>query len=324
MNTITGSMSAWSSSSIISVRSGARNGRRGPLPRDCQWPHPAVQGPAHHLVDALAFATRFAVPLQQGQQLRLLVLAPVHREVVAQHDRPLPFDDDRRVAAHRAQPPAELVGVVHGGREAHEADLGRREHEDLLPHATPVRVLEEVHFVEDDGMQGLEQVRAGQQHVAQDLGRHDHHGRPGPHRGVARQQADMVLAVGGHELGELLVREGLERRRVEGLAPRRQGPVDGVGRDQGLPRAGRGGDEDGLVGIEAAQGVLLEVVEDEREARPRTPPGRPIGPATGRWSTPEQLPDTDGDEIEEDEREGQGEHGERIRARGEHGGDRPR
>ena len=115
-------------------------------------------------------------------------------------------------------------------------------------------------------MQGLEQVGTGQEHVAQDLGRHDDHRRPGPDRAVAGQQPDVLLAVGGGQFGELLVRQGLEGRRVEGLAPGGQRPVDRVGRHQGLARAGGGGDEDGLVGIEAAQGVLLEVVEDEREA----------------------------------------------------------
>ncbi len=227
---------------------------------------PAVQGPAHHLVDPLALASRFAVGVEQGQQLRLLVLAPVHGEVVAQLDRPLPFDDDRRVAAHRSQPSTELVGIVDGGGQADEADLGGREHEDLLPHATPIRVLEEVHLVEDHRVQGLEQIRTGQEHVAQDLGRHDDHRSPGPDRAVAGQQPDVLLAVGGYELGELLVRKRLEGCRVEGLAPGGQGAMHRVGSHQRLPRSGRGGDEDGLVGIEAAQGVQLEVVEDEGEA----------------------------------------------------------
>ena len=41
----------------------------------------------------------------------------------------------------------------------------------------------------------------------------------------------------------------------------------------------------------------------------------------GRRSTPEQLPDADGEEVEDDERDGEREHGEGVRARGEDGGD---
>ena len=102
--------------------------------------------------------------------------------------------------AHRAQPAAELVGVVHGGGEADEADLGRAEDEDLLPHPAPVGVLNEVDLVEHHGVQALEEIRAGQQHVAQHLGGHDDDRRPGAQRGVAGQQPDVLLAVGGDQL----------------------------------------------------------------------------------------------------------------------------
>ena len=183
--------------------------------------------------------------------------------MVPQDDGPLPLDDHGRVAPHRAQPAPQLVGVVDRGGEAHEADLGRRQDEDLLPHAAAVAVLNEVDLVEDHGVETLEEVGPGEEHVPQDLGRHHDHGRPWAQRGVAGQEPDVLLAVGGDELAVLLVGEGLEGRRVEGLATRAQRTVHRVGRDERLARPGRRGDEDGMARVEGPERLLLELVEGE-------------------------------------------------------------
>ena len=211
--------------------------------------------------------------------------------MVAQDDRALPLDDHRRVAADRAQPAAELVGVVHGGGQADEANLGRAQDEDLLPHPAPVGVLNEVDLVEDHGVQALEQVRAGQQHVAEHLGGHDDDGRPRAQRGVAGQQPDVLLAVGGDQLRVLLVRERLERRRVEGLAAGRQGPVDGVGRHQRLARAGGGGHQDRVPGVQGLEGLVLEVVEGEGQVGLELRrPGRLLDGPWERGQRPSSFP----------------------------------
>ena len=155
---------------------------------------------------------------------------------------------------------AELVGVVHGGGQADEVDLGRREDQHLLPDTAAVGVLNEVHLIEDDRVQARKEIRARQEHVAQHLGGHHHHGGVGAHRGVTGEKADVFLAVGGDELAVLLVRERLERRGVEGLAARPQGPVDAVGGHERLARPGRGGDQDRVVGVDRRECVALEVV----------------------------------------------------------------
>jgi len=80
---------------------------------------------------------------------------------------------------------------------------------DLLPHAAPVPVLNEVDLVEHDRVEPLQQVRAGQQHVAQDLGRHDHDRRSGAQGRVAGQEPDVLLAVGRSQFAVLLVRQAL-------------------------------------------------------------------------------------------------------------------
>ena len=226
MKTMAGSMSRWSSSSTISVRGAARNGQARP-------PAPATASGPSRPCRARRTAWSMRRPSPPG--------SPVRRAAGAAAASPRPRAGARRSGgagrwaaarstitavspAHRAQPAPELVGVVHGGRQADEADLGRGQDEDLLPHAAAVRVLDEVDLVEDDGVQALEQVGAGQEHVAQDLGRHDDDRRPRAHGRVAGQQPDVVLAVGGDQLAVLLVGERLERRRVEGLAPCAPGP----------------------------------------------------------------------------------------------------
>ena len=274
--------------------------RPPPPPLPVRGSTDALQRPAHSLVDAQPFAAGPPVLQQERAEQRLAVLASMDGEMVPQHDRSLPLDDDRRVASHRTQPATELVRVVHGGREADEANFGRAEDENLLPDPAAVRILNEVNLVEHHRVQALEEIGAGQQHVAEHLGGHDDHRRPGTQRGVAGQQPHVLFTVGGDQLTVLLVRQCLERCRVERLAVGGQGPVHRVGGHQRL--AGPGG-----------SGHQYRV--------PRAPPPRPSpGRATGRWSTPEQLPDADGEEVEDDERDCQREHGEGIRARREDGG----
>ena len=165
----------------------------------------ALEGPAYRLVDAQPFAAGLSVRQQERAQQRLAVLASVDDEMVPQDDRSLPLDDDGGVAPHRTQPAPELVGVVHGGGEADEAHLGRAEDQDLLPHPAAIGILNEVDLVEYHRVQALEEIGAGQQHVAEHLGGHDDHRRTGTQRGVAGQQPHVLFAVGSDQLSVFLV-----------------------------------------------------------------------------------------------------------------------
>ena len=183
--------------------------------------------------------------------------------MVPERDGPVPLDHHVGGPAHRAQPVPELGGVVDRRRQAHKGELGWREHEYLLPHASPVGVLEVVHLVQDDRGEAAQEVRAGEQHVAQHFGGHDHHWGVGPLGGVPGEQSDHGLAVGGDELGVLLVGERLERGGVEGLGPGSERGLDRVGGDEGLARPGRCRHEHGAPGVECVEGADLEVVERE-------------------------------------------------------------
>ncbi len=250
-----------------------------------------LQGAAYGLVDAQPLAAGPPIVLEQGQHQNLLAFASMHGKVVPQHDRPLALDDHRGVAPHRAQPIPQLTGVVHRRRETDEADLGRRHHQDFLPDAAPVGILNEMDLVEDDRVEALEKVRAGEEHVAQHLGGHDDDGRPRAEGGVPRQQPDVVLAVGGGQLAVLLVGECLERRGVERLAPRRQGAMDRVRRHERLARSGGRRDEHRVPGIEGGERIALKVVECERQVGLELRrPGRLLDGPRERGQRPSSFP----------------------------------
>ena len=243
----------------------------------------SLQRPSHRLVDAEPLAAGLSVVLQERTQQRLFVFASIDGEMVAQHNGALPFHNDGRVPAYRAQPPAEFIGVVHRGGKADEVNLGRAQHEDLLPDAATVGVLNEVDLVEHHRVQPLEEIGSRQQHVAQHFGRHDHDRRSRAQGGVTGEEADMFLAVGGGELPVLLVRQRLERRRVERLAVGRQGSVDGIRGHQRLARPCGGGHQDRVPGVQRLEGLVLEVVEGERQVglELRRPGRRRDGPLGG-------------------------------------------
>ena len=188
-------------------------------------------------------------------------------EEVAQDDRTVPLHDHIGIPPDRAQPLTELFGVVHRGRQADEADLGRREHQHFFPDAAAVGILNEVHFVEDDGVQTAQEVRTGEQHVAEHLGGHDHHRGLWFDSRVAGQEADVLRAVGRHQVAVLLVGQRFERRGVEGLAAGLERPVHRVGRHQCLARPGGGRDEHGVSGLERLEGLELEVIGREGKLR---------------------------------------------------------
>ncbi len=231
---------------------------------------PAVPGPA-------ARAAAAADPL--GVERRALGVRPVgdqgrddpqrvlHRvghgiEVLELH-RSVVLDDRRRGPPYLGEPGRQLLRVRHRGRQADQAHVGRDVDDHLLPHRPPVGVLEVVDLVEHDEAQVLE-VPAGVDHVAEDLGGHHDHLGVSVDAVVAREQADSVGAVAPHQVAVLLVRQGLDRRRVEDPAVvLGQHPVDGVLGHHGLAGSGRSGDQHRLPPVDGRDRLLLERVEDE-------------------------------------------------------------
>jgi hypothetical protein len=97
----------------------------------------------------------------------------------------------------------------------------------FFPDRTTEHVRQVVHLIQDDVAQAGQGGRAPVEHVAQHLGGHHHHRRFAVDAVVAGEQADAVRAVPADEIAVLLVRQGLDRRRVEALAPFGQGQVHG-------------------------------------------------------------------------------------------------
>ncbi len=235
---------------MIVVRSAAPAGAARPV-RAGLLPVEAVAVPVGPTVD------------QRRQDQQLVALAVGDHQVVDQLDRTLGLDHHRGRSPHALDPPAQLVGVRHGGRQAHQADPARQVDDHLLPHGTPVGVLQVVDLVEHHHLEAVEGGRPGVDHVAQDLGGHHHRRRRSVHRVVAGEQADPGRPVAPHQVGVLLVREGLDGGGVEGLPPAVEGPGHGVLGHDRLAGAGGRGHQDRPAGVDRLDGLALEAVEGE-------------------------------------------------------------
>ena len=204
---------------------------------------------------------------ERGQEMQC-VGASFTDEVQVHELDGAPFLDDRfGLAAHRLHPRRDLLGVRDGRRQRDDRDLGRQVDDHLFPHRAAGRVLEVVHLVEDRVAQALEGRRTGVDHVAQHFGRHDHDRRVAVDRVVAGEQADVGRAVDAHEVAVLLIRQRLQRRRVEGLAARLERRRDRVLGDERLARSGGRRDEHRPSGVERVEGAALERIERERMLR---------------------------------------------------------
>ncbi len=193
-------------------------------------------------------------------------------------------DDHLRVAAHRVEPVAELLGVGDGRGERDERHRLGKVDDHLFPHGAAEAVGEVVHLVHDHVPQAPQGLGARVEHVAEDLGGHDDHGRVGVDAVVAGEQADLVGPVALDEVGVLLVGQRLDRRGVEALAALCEGEVDGELADDGLARARRRGDEHALARLQGPACLDLERVQFEvvERAEGVERGGLLGGPAPGR------------------------------------------
>ena len=244
--------------------------RTGPSPR-----RPALGLAGGPAVQGRRFAVGPSVD-ERGQEVETLAVALPHHVEVAQLDGTPLLDDGCGGAPDRLDPVGELLGVGHRGREAHQVHVGRAVDDDLLPHRAAVGVLEVVDLVEHHVAQALQGRRPGVDHVAQDLGRHHDHRRLAVDGVVPREQPHPAGSVQGHQVGVLLVGQGLEGRGVEGLPSREQGSGHGVFGHDRLARSGGGGDEHGPSGVEGVQRLDLVGVEGEAQRGHEGLPGTPL------------------------------------------------
>ena len=144
-------MSRSSSISTTSGRRGVNSRRRGPAV--------APLAPAALADDLVVEAVGLAVGVtvdERGQQVGLLALAVTDQVEVAQLDRPPLLEHQPRRAPHGGEPVGQLLGVRHGGRQAHERHRGRQVDDHLLPHRAAVGVLQVVDLVEHDEAQAVQ------------------------------------------------------------------------------------------------------------------------------------------------------------------------
>ena len=87
--------------------------------------------------------------------------------------------------------------------------------DDLFPHPASVGVLYEVDLVENDHRKPIKRRVSCIDHVSEDFSRHDHDGGVGVDGDVSRQEPDLLLAVFATPVAILLVRQCLNRRRID-------------------------------------------------------------------------------------------------------------
>ncbi len=277
---------------------------------------PSGRHPAHVerlIVETAGLGVRTTVD-QGRQQVQLLAALVSHAVEVVELDRPSLLDHRLRRSAHGGDPVGQLLGVRHRGRQAHERHVGRQVDHHLLPHRPAVGVLEEVHLVEHHVAKTPQRRRSCVDHVAEDLGGHHHHGSVSVDGVVTGEEPDPIEAVAADEIRVLLVRQRLDRCRVEGLVPLGQRLGDGVLRHHRLAAAGGRGDEHRPALVERRDRPLLERVERE------VVPGAP-GPSGrgGRSLAPLHDPsDDDRHLVEQHHRDGQHQHADRVAGRRDH------
>ncbi len=201
-----------------------------------------------------------AAPHQQRVQL------VAHQVVVVQRDGAALLDHHLGRAPGGLEPLAELLGVGHGRRQRRHLDVRREVDQHLLPDRTAHPVLQVVDLVHDHVAQPCQGRAALVEHVAQHLGGHHHHRRLTVDRVVAGEQPDVAGVVARHEVAELLVGEGLQRRGVEGLAAGAQGQPDGELPHHRLAGPGRRGHQGRAAAGKGEAALPLEVVQLERVA----------------------------------------------------------
>ena len=222
-------------------------------------------------------------PVRSGGLVPVCLLRHEQVEQLAVGEHVLPqrhgtvlLHDDPGVAADGDQPFGEFLGVAHRRRQRDQADLQRQVDDDLFPDRTAETVGQVVDLVHDDVPEAAQRVRVRVDHVAEHLGRHDDDGSMTVAGDVAGQQPDRLLAVGGDEVGVLLVRESLDRCRVEALATLPQGQVHGELAHDGLSGPCRSRHQHTFAGFEGRTSRPLEGVEREGIAGGEIGQGRAV------------------------------------------------
>ena len=184
-------------------------------------------------------------------------------EVLPQRHRPVFVDDNLGVTSHSDKPLGELFGVRDRCRQRNHPNRVGQMDDDLFPNRTAKPVGEVMHLVHHHIAEAAQRRRLRVNHVPQHLGGHHDDGRVAVDRVVSGEQPDRDLPVPGDEIVVLLIRQRLDRRRVEALLPDGQREVHRKLADNRLAGTGRCSDQNAVTVFERLTCLDLEWIEDE-------------------------------------------------------------
>ncbi len=187
----------------------------------------------------------------------------IEEVVERQGHGPLGMGNEPDRAMGAADPGRDLVGVGDGGGEADELDVLRAEDDGLFPGGSPLLIGQVVDLVEDDAVD-IVQIPGGlEQHVPQDLGRHDDDAGVAVLGHVAGEQSHLIT-MELTQVTELLVGQRLDRGRVEDPPGALERLINSEFRHDSFAGTCRSGDHDGIVPEKCPDRLPLELIEGKR------------------------------------------------------------
>ena len=135
--------------------------------------------------------------------------------------------------------------------------------DDFFPDSATEAVGQVMHFIHHHVAKFIKRAALGVEHVAQHFGGHDNNRRLAIDARIAGEQTYLLRPMPVDEVVELLVRQRLDRRGVETLAPGSQSELNSEFADDGLSSAGGSRDQNASTGLKGLTRFDLETVETE-------------------------------------------------------------
>ena len=219
--------------------------------------------PAHQLGVELVCLIAVFITSIQVDEFRFGVVVRLNKHMLFQRHGPFFGHHQRGVATDRFNPFGEVLDIRHGCGQADDSHALGQVDDHFLPHRPAETVGEIVHLVKNHVTQGVKRHGMLVEHVAQDLGGHDHDVGFGVDGRVAGKQADSVRPVRFDQIMVFLIAQRFDWRGVERFDVTLLGQIDREISHDRLAGSGGRGDEHIVAGFQRIIGFDLEIVQFE-------------------------------------------------------------